>query len=167
MTVPTGLIAEFTDIDLKDGDPGGVKREQADVIELRLEGGAARGPPEHLQLLRWGGEGAMLSQQAQRHTILLLNGETDLGVGHPISVRARCLLKLFLETAAHNSRNPRPVLACLPGLVGSREKLCNTPVCRPDVPRPGPSLEEYGDDGRHGVENTLIPAQDPSRIFHR
>jgi hypothetical protein len=52
MTVPTGLIAEFADIDLKDCDPGGAKREQADVVELRLEGGAARYPPENLQLLR-------------------------------------------------------------------------------------------------------------------
>lgn len=39
MTVPTGLIAEFADIDLKDCNPGGAQREQADVIELRLEGG--------------------------------------------------------------------------------------------------------------------------------
>jgi hypothetical protein len=46
------LIAELTDIDLKDGDPGGVKREQAYAIELRLEGGTTRGPPEYLQLLR-------------------------------------------------------------------------------------------------------------------
>ena len=63
VTVTTGLIAEFADIDLKDGDPGGAKRQQADVIELHLEGEAARCPPEHLQLLRWGGEGVMLSQQ--------------------------------------------------------------------------------------------------------
>ena len=67
MTVPAGLIAELADIDLKDRDPGGTKRKQADVIELRLEGGAARGLPEHLQLLRGGGEGVMLSQQGQRH----------------------------------------------------------------------------------------------------
>jgi hypothetical protein len=46
------LIAELTDIDLKDGDPGGSKWEQADVIELRLERGTTRGPPEYLQLLR-------------------------------------------------------------------------------------------------------------------
>jgi hypothetical protein len=46
------LIAELADIDLKDCDPGGAQREQADVIELRLEGGAARCPPEHLQLVR-------------------------------------------------------------------------------------------------------------------
>jgi hypothetical protein len=56
------LIAEFADIDLKDGDPGGTKREQADVIELRLEWGAAHCPSEYLQLLRWGGEGVLLSQ---------------------------------------------------------------------------------------------------------
>ena len=122
------LIAELADIDLKDGDPGGAKREQADVIELGLEGRVARCPPEHLQLLRWGSEGVLLSQQGQRHTILLLNGGTNLGIGHPISVRDRCVLKPFLETATHSSRNPEPVLACLPGLVGSRERLCNTPV---------------------------------------
>ena len=87
MTVPTGLIAELADIDLKDCDPGGAKRKQVDSIELRLEGGIARCPPEHLQLLRGGSEGVLLSQQGQRHTILLLNGETDLGIGHPISVR--------------------------------------------------------------------------------
>ena len=167
MTVPTGLIAELADIDLKDCDPGGAKWEQADVIELRFEGGVVRCPPEHLQLLRWGGEWVMLSKQGQRHTILLLNGVTDLGIGHPISVRARYLLKLFLETATHSSRNPGPVLACLPGLVGWWERPCNTPVCRPDAPRPAPSLEEYGDDGRHGVESTSIPAQDPSHIFRR
>ena len=63
MAVPTGLIAELADIDLKDGDPSRAKREQADVIELRLEGGAARGPSEYLQLLHWGGEGVLLSQQ--------------------------------------------------------------------------------------------------------
>ena len=57
------LIAELADIDLKDGDSGRAKREQADVIELRLEGGAARGPSEYLQLLHWGGEGVLLSQQ--------------------------------------------------------------------------------------------------------
>jgi len=62
MTVPTGLIAEFADIDLKDRDPGGAKRKQTDLIEVRLEGGAARCSPENLQLLRRGGEGVMLSQ---------------------------------------------------------------------------------------------------------
>jgi hypothetical protein len=48
MAVPAGLIAELADIDLKDRDVGGVKREQADSIELCLEGWAARGPPEYL-----------------------------------------------------------------------------------------------------------------------
>ena len=48
MAVPAGLIAELADIDLKDGDPGGAKREQADAIELRLEGGVARCLPEQL-----------------------------------------------------------------------------------------------------------------------
>jgi hypothetical protein len=48
MTVPTGLIAELADIDLKDRDSGGAKREQADSIELCLEGRAALGPPEYL-----------------------------------------------------------------------------------------------------------------------
>ena len=62
MTMSACLIAELTDIDLKDGDPGGAKREQADVIELRLEGGATRGPPEYFQLLSGGGEGVLLSQ---------------------------------------------------------------------------------------------------------
>ncbi len=52
VTMSACLIAELTDIDLKDGDPGGVKREQAYAIELRLEGGTTRGPPEYLQLLR-------------------------------------------------------------------------------------------------------------------
>jgi hypothetical protein len=46
------LIAELADIDLKDGDSGGTKREQADVAELRVEGGAAHRPLENLQLLR-------------------------------------------------------------------------------------------------------------------
>jgi hypothetical protein len=69
------LIAELANIDLKDCDPGGAKWEQADVIELRLEGGAARCLPEHLQLLRWGGEGAKLSQQGQRHRILSQHAE--------------------------------------------------------------------------------------------
>jgi hypothetical protein len=55
------LVAELADIDLKDGDPGGTKREQADVIELRLEGRATRGPPEHFQLLSGRGEGALLA----------------------------------------------------------------------------------------------------------
>jgi hypothetical protein len=62
MAVPTGLIAELADIDLKDSDSGGVKREQADVSELRLEEGIGRCPSEDLQLLRGGGEGVMLSQ---------------------------------------------------------------------------------------------------------
>jgi hypothetical protein len=44
----TCLIAELADIDLKDCDSGGAKREQANMIELRLEGGATRCPPEHL-----------------------------------------------------------------------------------------------------------------------
>jgi hypothetical protein len=48
----TCLIAELTDIDLKDGDPGGSKWEQADVIELRLERGTTHGSLEYLQLLR-------------------------------------------------------------------------------------------------------------------
>jgi hypothetical protein len=52
VTMPACLIAELADIDLKDGDPGGSKWEQADVIELRLERGTTRGPPEYLQLLR-------------------------------------------------------------------------------------------------------------------
>jgi hypothetical protein len=42
------LIAELADIDLKDGDPGGAKWKQSDVIELRLEGEATRGPSEYL-----------------------------------------------------------------------------------------------------------------------
>jgi hypothetical protein len=52
MTVTAGLIAELADIDLKDGDPSGTKREQADVIELRVEGRGAHRPLENLQLLR-------------------------------------------------------------------------------------------------------------------
>jgi len=64
MTMSACLIAELADIDLKDFDPGGAKREQADSIELRFEGGAARCPPEQFQLLRWGGEVVMLSQQS-------------------------------------------------------------------------------------------------------
>jgi hypothetical protein len=52
MAVTASLIAELADIDLKDGDPGGAKREQADGLELRLEGGTTRGSPEYLQLLR-------------------------------------------------------------------------------------------------------------------
>ena len=84
------LIAEFADIDLKDCDSGGAKREQTDVIELRLEGGAARCPSEHLQLLRWGGEGVMLSKQGQRHTTLSLNGEIDLEPGQRMNLRDGC-----------------------------------------------------------------------------
>jgi hypothetical protein len=68
----TGLIAEFADINLKDGDPGGAKREQSDAIELRLKGRIGRCPSKHLQLFRWGGEGMMLSKQRQRHGTLLL-----------------------------------------------------------------------------------------------
>lgn len=74
MTVPAGLIAELADIDLKDGDSGGAKRKQADSIELRLEGWAARDPPKHLQLLRGGSKGIMLSQQGQRHIRACRNG---------------------------------------------------------------------------------------------
>ena len=81
MTVPTGLIAELADIDLKDGDPSGAKREQADSTQLCLKGRATRGPPEQLQLLRCGGESVMLSKQGQSHTILLLNDESDVKLG--------------------------------------------------------------------------------------
>ena len=69
MTVPAGLIAKLPDIDLKDGDSCGAKREQADAIELFFEGGVARCPPKHLQLLPRRGEGILLSQQGQRHRI--------------------------------------------------------------------------------------------------
>jgi hypothetical protein len=62
MAVPTGLIAELADIDLKDRDPGSAKREQADVVELRLEREATRCSPEHLQLFLWGCEGVLLPQ---------------------------------------------------------------------------------------------------------
>ena len=48
VTMSACLVAELTDIDLKDCDPGGAKRQQADGLKLRLEGWAARGPPEHL-----------------------------------------------------------------------------------------------------------------------
>ena len=72
MAVSTGLIAELADIDLKDSDSSGAKGEQADAIELRLEGGVARCLPEQLQLLRWGGEGVLLSQQGQGHRIMLM-----------------------------------------------------------------------------------------------
>jgi hypothetical protein len=51
MAVATGLVAEFADIDLKDCDSSGAKREQADAIELRFEGGAARCLSEQPQLL--------------------------------------------------------------------------------------------------------------------
>jgi hypothetical protein len=82
MTVPAGLIAELADIDLKDGDPSGAKREQADSIQLRLKGRAARGPPEQLQLLRCGGESVMLSKQGQRHRILVHNAVLRFGTDH-------------------------------------------------------------------------------------
>src|SRR5262245_54965829 len=67
MAVPTNLIAEFANIDLKDRDPGGAKREQADSIELHLKGRAVCCPSEDLQLFRRGGKGVMLSQQCQSH----------------------------------------------------------------------------------------------------
>jgi hypothetical protein len=51
MTVAAGLIAEFADIDLKDCDPRGAKRKEADAIELCFEWGAARCLSEQLQLL--------------------------------------------------------------------------------------------------------------------
>jgi hypothetical protein len=62
MTMAAGLIAEFPDIELKDGDPGSAKREQSDAIELPLEGGAARRCCEPLELLSRGGERVVLSQ---------------------------------------------------------------------------------------------------------
>ena len=61
VTMSAGLVAELADIDLKDGDPSGAKREQTNVLELRLEGGGACDPLEHLQLRCWGGKGALLS----------------------------------------------------------------------------------------------------------
>ena len=78
VTVPAGLIAELADIDLKDCDPGGAKRKQADSIELRLEGGVVRCPPEHLQLFRWGGERVPLSKQGQRHICVRQKGRNLL-----------------------------------------------------------------------------------------
>jgi hypothetical protein len=60
MAVPTGLITELANIDLKDRDPRGTEGEQADAIELCLEGGAARRPPEDFQLRSGGGEGVLL-----------------------------------------------------------------------------------------------------------
>jgi hypothetical protein len=51
MTVAAGLIAEFADIDLEGCDPCGVKRKEADSIELCFEWGAARCFSEQLQLL--------------------------------------------------------------------------------------------------------------------
>lgn len=76
VTVATGLIAELADIDLKDGDPGGTKRAQADVIELGYEGGTTRRPSENFQLFQGGSERVMLSDQGQCHTVSLLNGES-------------------------------------------------------------------------------------------
>jgi hypothetical protein len=61
--MPAGLIAELADIDLKNCDPGGAERKQADAIELCFEGEAACDLPKQLQLLRRGGERVMLSQQ--------------------------------------------------------------------------------------------------------
>jgi hypothetical protein len=78
MTVPAGLIAELADIDLKDRDSGGAKREQADSIELCLEGWAARGPPEHLQLFRGGRKRIMSPQQGQCHVNACQKGRTLL-----------------------------------------------------------------------------------------
>jgi hypothetical protein len=78
MAVPARLITEFADIDLKDRDPGGAKREQADSMELCLEGWAAHGPPEQLQLLRGGGKWIMLPQQGQRHINACQKGRTFL-----------------------------------------------------------------------------------------
>jgi hypothetical protein len=79
MAVTTSLIAELANIDLKDCDPGRAKRELADAIELRFEGGVPRGLLEHLQLLRWGGEGILLSQQSQRHICARQKGEIFSG----------------------------------------------------------------------------------------
>jgi hypothetical protein len=78
VTMSACLIAELADIDLKDCDSGGAKREQADVIESGLEGGVARCPPEHLQLLLWGGEGVLLSKQGQRHIWVRQKGKNLL-----------------------------------------------------------------------------------------
>jgi hypothetical protein len=94
MTVPACLIAEFANIDLKNPNSGGAKREQADVIQLGLEGGAARGPPEHPQLLRWGGEGALLSQQGQCHRILARNAVASFGSDHREHLRDASALSI-------------------------------------------------------------------------
>ena len=86
MTMSAGLIAELANIDLKDGDPGGAKREQSDAIELRFKGWAARGCPEDLQLLHRGGEGAVLSEQGQCHRILCGDDESDLELGRRMNL---------------------------------------------------------------------------------
>ena len=87
MTMPTGLIAELADIDLKDGNSSGTKRKQTDVIELCLEGRATRSPPEYLQLLPWGGEGVLLSQQGQRHRTFVHNVMVHFGTDHQNRLR--------------------------------------------------------------------------------
>jgi hypothetical protein len=63
MAMAAGLIAELADVDLKDGDSSGTKREQANPIELRLKGWRTRDGPKKLQLFCRRGEGAQLSQK--------------------------------------------------------------------------------------------------------
>jgi hypothetical protein len=113
------LIAELADIDLKNRDPGGAKREQANSIELCLEGGAARGPPEHFQLLRWGGEGVMLSQQGQRHICACQKGRNPLG-NRSSSARI---------TDRHQSRFWKPQLTA------AETQSLSLPVCQGSLDR--------------------------------
>jgi hypothetical protein len=56
------------------------------VIELSLKRRTARCLPKYLQLLCRGGEGILLSQQGQGHTITLLEGEEQSGTGQWLSV---------------------------------------------------------------------------------
>ena len=63
----TGLVAEFADIDLEDGDSSGVEGMQAGLIELRLKGWIRDGPFQHFKLFGSRGEGIVSPQSGQRH----------------------------------------------------------------------------------------------------
>ena len=143
MAVPTDLIAEFADIDLKDRDPGGAKREQADSIELCLEGWAASVVlPSIFNCSVEEARGLCWPRQGQRHIQCLSERESTPEGPITISVHDRSSSTPILETATRSSRSPGPVPACSPALVGSWERLCSTPVCPSRCPLDQPCVSE-------------------------
>jgi len=110
MTVATGLVAEFSNIDLKDGDACRVQRRQACLMKLGIKREMRGRLGQHSELFGRRGKGILSSQQGQWHgyarTIM-----SSSGMDHMHGARLGCGQDGFWESQFTASKVERLPLA--------------------------------------------------------